>query len=70
MTRLLTIPRFAKMTGLAYRHALHLVETGQNPSVAVGPRRRVDMRWVDQWLATGGYRPERDRCSSPAVGQN
>jgi hypothetical protein len=26
----------------------------------VGRRRRIDVRWVDQWLAAGGYRPYED----------
>ena len=56
MTKLITIPRFAEATGLAYRLCLHLIGTGQIPSVAVGRRRRIDVRWVEQWLATGGYR--------------
>ena len=56
MTKLITIPKFAEATGLPYRLCLHLVGTGQIPSVAVGPRRRIDVRWVEQWLATGGYR--------------
>jgi excisionase family DNA binding protein len=57
MTKLITIPKFAESTGLSYRLCLHLVETGQIPSVPVGRRRRIDVRWVDQWLAAGGYRP-------------
>ena len=57
MTKLITIPKFAELTGLSYRLCLHLVGTGQIPSVAVGRRRRIDVRWVDQWLAAGGYRP-------------
>jgi excisionase family DNA binding protein len=56
MTKLITIPKFAEATGLPYRLCLHLVGTGQIPSVAVGRRRRIDVRWVEQWLATGGYR--------------
>ena len=56
MTKLITIPKFAELTGLPYRLCLHLVGTGQIPSVAVGRRRRIDVRWVEQWLATGGYR--------------
>jgi excisionase family DNA binding protein len=56
MTKLITIPKFAEETGLPYRLCLHLVGTGQIPSVAVGRRRRIDVRWVEQWLATGGYR--------------
>jgi excisionase family DNA binding protein len=64
MTRLITIPRFAAATGLPYRLCLHLIGTGQIPSVAVGRRRRIDVRWVEQWLATGGYRPdEENRCA-------
>jgi excisionase family DNA binding protein len=56
MTKLITIPKFAEATGLPYRLCLHLVRTDQIPSVAVGRRRRIDLRWVAQWLATGGYR--------------
>lgn len=56
MTKLITIPKFAAATGLPYRLCLHLIGTGQIPSVAVGRRRRIDVRWVEQWLATGGYR--------------
>jgi hypothetical protein len=56
MTKLITIPRFAEATGLSYR-LCRLVETGQIPSVAVGPRRRIDVRWIDQWLEGGGYKP-------------
>jgi hypothetical protein len=55
MTKLITIPKFAEATGLPYRLCLHLVGTAQIPSVAVGRRRRIDVRWVEQWLATGGY---------------
>jgi excisionase family DNA binding protein len=57
MTKLVTIPKFAEATGLPYRLCLHLVETGQIPSVPVGGRRRIDLRWVEQWLEAGGYRP-------------
>jgi len=63
MTKLITIPKFAQATGLPYRLCLHLVGTGQIPSVAVGRRRRIDVRWVDQWLAGGGYRPSGDESS-------
>jgi len=57
MTRLITIPKFAELTGLTYRLCLHLVGTGQIPSVSVGRRRRIDFRSVNQWLARGGYQP-------------
>lgn len=56
MTKLITIPKFAETTGLPYRLCLHLVGTGQIPSVPVGRRRRIDVRWVEHWLASGGYR--------------
>jgi excisionase family DNA binding protein len=59
MTKLITIPKFAELTGLSYRLCLHLVGIGQIPSVLVGRRRRIDVRWVEQWLAEGGYRPQR-----------
>ena len=55
------------MPGLLYRLCLHLAGTGQIPSIPVGRRCRIDVRWVDQWLAGGGYRAPGDespgRCS-------
>jgi excisionase family DNA binding protein len=56
MTKLITIPKFAEATGLSYRLCVRLVGTGQIPSIPVGDRRRIDVRWVEQWLAMGGYR--------------
>lgn len=58
MTKLLTIPKFAEATGLSYRLCLQLVESGKIPSVPVGSRRRIDVRWVEQWLSAGGYRSD------------
>jgi excisionase family DNA binding protein len=58
MTKLITIPKFAEATGLSYRLCLQLVGTAKIPSVQVGNRRRIDVRWIDQWLAAGGYRNE------------
>ena len=62
MTKLITIPKFAESTGLSYRLCLHLVETGQISSVPVGRRRRIDVRWVAQWSAVGGYRQDAGHC--------
>jgi excisionase family DNA binding protein len=59
MTRLITIPKFAQETGLPYRLCLQLVGNGQIPSVPVGGRRRIDVRWVEQWLAAGGFRDDK-----------
>jgi excisionase family DNA binding protein len=70
MTKLITIPKFAELTGLPYRLCLRLAQTGQIPSVPVGRRFRVDVRWIHQWLASGGYRAERSRCGSFAVGRD
>lgn len=56
-TKLLTIPQFARATGLTYSLSWQLVRQGRIPSVMVGTRRRIDARWIDQWLATGGYKP-------------
>lgn len=67
MTKLITIPKFAQATGLPYRLCLHLVGTGQIPSVAVGRRHRIDVRWVEQWLASGGYRRDRGRGRATGV---
>ena len=53
MTKLITIPKFAAATGCRTGSVI--------PSVAVGRRRRIDVRWVEQWLASGGYRPDRGR---------
>jgi len=64
MTKLITIPKFAEANGLPYRLCLHLIGTGQIPSVAVGRRRRIDVRWVEQWLATGGYRSSGQESST------
>ena len=68
MTKLITIPKFAELTGLPYRLCLHLVGIDQIPSVAVGRRRRIDVRWVEQWLATGGYRSSRQEPPTPTSG--
>jgi excisionase family DNA binding protein len=68
MTKLITIPKFAELTGLPYRLCLNLVTRGQIPAVRVGRRCRIDVRWVDQRLASGGYRPEGGRRGSFAVG--
>jgi excisionase family DNA binding protein len=57
MTKLITIPKFAEATGLTYRLCLQLVSNGRIPSVRVGARRRIDVRWAAQWLAEGGYQP-------------
>lgn len=57
MTKLITIPKFAETTGLSYRLCLQLVGTEQIPSIRVGRRLRIDVRWVKQWLEGGGYRP-------------
>jgi excisionase family DNA binding protein len=66
MTKLITIPKFAAATGLPYRLCLQLVSSGQIPSVSVGRRRRIDVRWVEQWLETGGFRsPEKPLIQSP-----
>jgi hypothetical protein len=67
MTKLITIPKFAQATGLRYRLCLHLIGTGQIPSIAVGCRRRIDVRWVEQWLASGGYRPDERRRYATGV---
>ena len=58
MTTLLTVPAFAAATGLPYRLCRRLVAIGRIPSVQVGSRQRIDLRWVHQWLATGGYREQ------------
>jgi hypothetical protein len=65
MTKLITILKFAKLTGLPYRLCLQLVGTGQIPSLLVGRRHRIDVRWVNQWLAGGGYCPPAQTLCTP-----
>jgi len=65
MTKLLTIPKFARVTGLPYRLCLQLVNKGEIPSVPVGTRRRIDVRWIHQWLSSGGYHQARDTGTGP-----
>lgn len=65
MTKLVTIPKLAQATGLSYRLCLQLVASGQIPSVPVGCRRRIDWRWVEQWLAAGGYHPFTQEAQIP-----
>jgi hypothetical protein len=48
-TRLLTIPKFARATGLTYWLTRELVNRGDIPSLQVGPRRRVDARFIERW---------------------
>jgi hypothetical protein len=66
-TKLLTIPAFAKATGLTYWLARELVNRGDIPSVQVGPRKRVDARWVEQWTRGGGQRETACADSAPPV---
>ena len=56
-TRLLSLPKFAQLVGISYWLARELVIRGEIPSVPVGTRKRIDIRWVKQWLAAGGYCP-------------
>lgn len=51
VTKLLSVPEFARATGLGYRLARKLVASGEVASIKVGCRRRVDVRWVKHWLA-------------------
>jgi hypothetical protein len=53
-TKLLTIPAFARATGLSTWLARELVRRGDIPSVQVGPRHRIDARWVERWT-TGSH---------------
>jgi len=73
MTTLITVPKFAQATGLPYRLCLQLIGAGDIPSVSVGRRRRIDIRWLEQWLASGGYRPaggDRPAADEPIQGIN
>jgi hypothetical protein len=50
MTKLITIPKFAELTGLPYRLCLHLIAMGQISSVAVGAvAGSMCARWSNGW---------------------
>ena len=59
MTKLITIPKFAEATGLPYRLCLHLVETGQIPSVRCWTplpyRRTLGGAMVGRWRLSPGW---------------
>jgi hypothetical protein len=50
---LMSIPKFAKFTGLNYSLARVLVIRGDVPSVNVGRRRMINEAWARKWVATG-----------------
>jgi len=52
VTKLLSIPQFARATGLSDAAARAMIRDKQLPPVSVGRRQRVDVRWVLKWLAT------------------
>jgi len=52
-TRLLTVPEFARATGISEGLARRLVKDREVPSITVGGRQRVDSRWVEKWTAQG-----------------
>jgi excisionase family DNA binding protein len=62
-TRLLTIPMFARNTGLTPRLARELVRNGDIPSLQVGCRRRIDERWVNEWLNSSSKQQVAKRAS-------
>lgn len=64
ITKLLSISGFGRATGLGHRLAHKLVKSGEVPSVKVGSRRRVDVRWVRHWLqqATPGVPQDAGRA--------
>jgi hypothetical protein len=52
-TELVSIPAFARLTGLKTALARELVKRGDIPSIQVGPRRRIDVRFIEAWTASG-----------------
>jgi len=52
VTKLFSVPQFARATGLSAAAARAMIREGQLPTVRVGRRQRVDARWVEKWLAT------------------
>ncbi len=51
ITKLLSIPDFAQAVGLGDNLVRNLVNSGAIPSIKCGSRRRIDVRFVDRWLA-------------------
>ena len=67
ITKLLSIREFAEATGLSIWLARELVNRGDVPSVRVGPRRRVDIRFVEKWTAAGCQHTERSIPVQPSL---
>lgn len=64
MHKLLSIPDFARATGLSYWLARELVLRGDVPSIRVGNRRRVSAHWVAGWVNAGESSQHQDSQSS------
>jgi excisionase family DNA binding protein len=50
-TKLLSVPEFARATGLPVTLARTLVKSGEVPSLRVGRRHRVSSCWIETWLS-------------------
>jgi len=57
---LLTIPKFARATGLSVWLVRRSVQRGDIPSVRVGPRQYIDARLISRWTRSSTCtRPKR-----------
>lgn len=63
-TRLLPIPQAAAAVGLRPAHLRQLIRRGEVPSVQVGPRRRIDERYLRSLLRQGLGQSERIVCAT------
>jgi len=70
MTKLITIPKFAAATGLPYRLWSSPDWNGPDSVCRVGRRRRIDVRWVEQWLATAVTVRTEDAAAQPELNEN
>jgi hypothetical protein len=56
LAKLISIPKFARATGLTSYAARIAVERGDVPSVQIGDRRKIDEKYLERWLA-GCFEP-------------
>lgn len=49
-TKLLTIPEFARATGLSEELARTMANRGDIPTVRVRTRLRINQSWVEEWV--------------------
>lgn len=68
VTKLRSIPQSARAAGLSDAAARAMIREKQLPTGRVGRRERVDVRWVEKWLATAN--PDAPLATSATASQD